>query len=178
MSTVVADMVRDARISECGLYRYTLDRKWGGPNNYYPMVFIMLNPSTADANIDDPTIRRCIGFAQRERQTAIMVVNLFAYRATSPKDMRAAADPVGPSNDNYLDQIFMQCSLRGHHVVAAWGAHGSHLKRDRAVWALAHKNALDLQCLGVTKDGHPKHPLYLPNDAALVPWRPTKAPSE
>lgn len=171
MSVVDLLMRREARISECGAYRYTLSRKWS--TDFYPMVFVMMNPSTADAEVDDPTIRRCIGFAQREHLNAIMVVNLFAFRATSPKDMLAAADPIGPENDDLLASVFFNAAMRGAPIVAAWGVHGAHKKRDRAVLRIAQSQGAKLQCLGVTKGGHPKHPLYLASDAALAEWCPT-----
>jgi hypothetical protein len=150
---------RGATISECGLYRYTLWRRWDdGPS----CLFVMLNPSTADAELDDPTIRRCRHFAKREGCGRFAVVNLFAFRATSPADMKAAADPVGPANAFHI----MGEAGNANLIIAAWGAHGSYMGRDKEVlWMLSHR---DIWRLGITKDGHPKHPLYLPNDAGLV----------
>lgn len=153
-------MIRSgAEFSECGLYRYLLYRRWAdGPR----CVFVMLNPSTADETSDDPTIRRCIGFAKREGCGALKVVNLFAYRATSPKAMKAAADPVGPDNDVHIMDAF---DTADGPIICAWGAHGSYLGRDRAVVGLIDA---PLFCFGLTKGGSPKHPLYLPGDAKLV----------
>lgn len=143
-----------AKMSECGAYRYVLERHWrpelGSVN------FIMLNPSTADANQDDPTIRRCIGFARAWGYGGLIVTNLFALRATDPKEMKAHAEPVGPRNDFWLKTIAHNATL----MVAAWGAHGAHLGRADEV-----RSWLDsLQCLGTTKGGFPRHPLYLKGD--------------
>lgn len=131
------------------------------------MLFIMLNPSTADAETDDPTIRRCLGFAERHSCTRLTVVNLFAFRATKPSDLLKAEDPVGPHNNGYLDeQIGYHASMRGP-IIAAWGSHP--FARDRAR-LLTEKWGFCLQALGHTKDGSPRHPLYLPAKAELRPF--------
>lgn len=160
------DMVRSAEISDDGMYRYALGRQWG---RGWPATFVMLNPSTADANIDDPTIRRCIGFARGWGLGGIRVVNLYAYRATNPRELWTAEDPVGPLNRRHLFNALERAATTDTPVVAAWGAHA---KRDRveAFLDLLHSNRVT--CLGVTKDGHPRHPLYLPKTATLSPWRP------
>lgn len=148
-----------AIISDCEAYRYRLAREWdSGPR----AVFVMLNPSTADATQDDPTIRRCISFAKREGCGSLDVVNLFAFRATSPADMKSAADPVGPENDRHIMDAFDNAD---GPIICAWGAHGAYRGRDREV---AHLIDAPLQCFGLTKAGAPKHPLYLPADAPLV----------
>lgn len=151
----------DAVISDCGQYRYKLTREWGsGPT----CVFIMLNPSTADASEDDPTIRRCISFARREGCGGLTVMNLFAYRATSPDDMMRAVDPVGPQNDEYLRSVLV---ANYSPIIAGWGAHGKFMSRDKAVSALLGDK---LECLGTTKTGQPRHPLYIRSDAPRLPW--------
>lgn len=160
---------KSAVISPCGTYRYQLGRRWG---EGAAMLFVMLNPSTADAEIDDPTIRRCVGFAKREGLAGIDVMNLFAFRSPSPSEMRRAADPVGPDNDDFLARMFLAASAWGAPVVAAWGAHGFHKGRDAKVYALAKGQGVLMQCLGVTNGGAPKHPLYLPADAPLIEWSP------
>jgi len=170
MSDLVMD--RSADLSDCGAYRYSLSRKWGG-DAYRPIVFVMLNPSTADASVDDPTIRRCMSFAQRESRTGILVVNLFAFRATSPTDMMESRDPIGADNDLVLSNAFFQAALTDAPVVAAWGAHGSYRARDREVYELALARAIKLQCFGRTKSGAPRHPLYLKSDTPLVEWQPS-----
>lgn len=139
-------------------YRYTLWRVWGDEANF--VQFVGLNPSTADETVDDPTIRRCVNFAKDWGYGALCMTNLFAYRATQPKDMKAAGDPVGPQNDLYLSEVSREAGL----VIAAWGAHGGFLGRDLAVWHLIP----EMKCLMLTKDGHPRHPLYLKADLKPV----------
>lgn len=159
-------MKRGAYISPCGVYRYSLEREWAdgtGPT----CAFIMLNPSTADADIDDPTIRRCIAFAQRWGFRALTVVNLFAFRATDPKAMISAADPVGPANDAAIASAVESCGL----LVAAWGVHGTLRGRGVAVRRLVEDHeGRGLHHLGLTRDGHPRHPLYLRGDSQPVRW--------
>lgn len=153
-------MERDAQLSEDGRYRYQLTRRWSeGP----VACFIGLNPSTADARVDDPTIRRCIGFARSWGCGALEMLNLFALRATDPRVMRADSAPVGPDNEQWLRSA---CE-RSEIIVACWGVHGVHLGRAGEVRGLLGD---DLLCLGTTKDGHPRHPLYLPASAQLRPF--------
>lgn len=141
-------------------YRYALWRDWGGEG--YAM-FVGLNPSTADETLDDPTIRRCVAYAKSWGYGALCMTNLFAFRATDPKDMLAATDPVGAENDATLLDLAERASV----VVAAWGTHGTHLGRAQTV-----RNMLpSLHYLKLTKDGHPGHPLYLKKELTPVPWR-------
>lgn len=130
-------------------------------------VFIGLNPSTADEVEDDPTIRRCMDYAKRWGYGALCVVNLFAFRATIPDDMKAYASPVGPENDRWL----MDVTRRAGVVVAGWGVHGAHRQRDRDVMRLLGGK---LSCLSKTKDGHPGHPLYLNKALKPVPYSEKK----
>jgi hypothetical protein len=147
-----------AVIDATGTYRYHLGRQW---NPLFPKrcCFIMLNPSTADAEIDDPTIRRCIGFAKAWGFGALDVVNLFAYRATDPKELflLAAGQAIGPDNDRWIRTVTGSagCQL----VVAAWGAHRMAGHRGSKVTDLIDRSMV---CLGRTKDGYPRHPLYVP----------------
>ena len=153
------DTCSSAQISPCGLYRYTLTRSWG---DALPLTFVMLNPSTADAAIDDPTIRRCIAFARRDGFGGIRVLNLFAYRSPYPSELVRVADPVGPDNDRHLATA---CGT----IVAAWGAverYGE--KRIRTVAQLL--SGKDVRCLGTTKSGQPRHPLYVKGDSPLTPF--------
>lgn len=150
-----------AEISPCGRYRYWLRRRWGdGPL----LGWVMLNPSTADAVDDDATIRRCIGFAKRERFDGIIVRNLFALRASDPRQLMFDEDPIGPRNTYHLSKCVGESM-----TVAAWGA-------DRAVklavpsLRTVRAAAESLVCLGVTKGGAPKHPLRLRGDRPLVPY--------
>ena len=155
-----------AEISECGLYRYKLVRQIPQPIRWVrPCLFIMLNPSTADAELDDPTIRRCISFAKREGCTRLTVVNLFALRATDPKALRKAEDPEGPLNDGYLLEEIETHQNIGL-TVAAWGA--DPFARRKAEWL--RNQIRPIQCLGFTRSGAPRHPLYLKADAPLTQW--------
>lgn len=144
-------------------YRYSLYREWGDPGN--KVVFVMLNPSTADEVRLDPTVTRCCGYARRWGYGAIEVVNIFAYRSTDPKGLLAVADPVGEENDQYILAAVEDAAL----VVAAWGVHGALQDRGRIVQELLADRCA-LTSLGVTKDGHPRHPLYLRADAVPVPF--------
>lgn len=136
-----------------GPYRYLLWRRWADAAT---VLFVMLNPSTADARRDDPTIRRCSGFARAWGFGGVEVVNLFAWRATDPRELRRAADPVGPEND----RVIAAAAARNHAVIAAWGNHGALGERDRQVAALLAR--FRPRCLGApTARGAPRHPLYV-----------------
>lgn len=166
----MSDVIRNAAISPCGKYRYLLTRDWQRPllmSSYQcSMLFVMLNPSTADATVDDPTIRRCMGFSRRETCYGIRVVNLFAFRATDPGELLCAEDPVGPLNNSYIE---FHAGIGGSEspVVVAWGKHPAALPRLQQLPVLRGQKLL---CLGTNKDGSPKHPLYVPKNAPLVPW--------
>jgi hypothetical protein len=145
-----------------GDYRYWLTRRWGeGP--LWPVV--MLNPSTADAAVDDPTIRRCQAFARREGRGGIAVLNLYAYRATDPRELTRTVDPVGPFNDAMLSVMFRVAT---GPVLVAWGARALPDRVER-LRSLAGDAAL--VCLGKTKAGHPRHPLYVEGSTELEEWR-------
>lgn len=159
-----------AIISECGLYRYRLWRIWD--EDGAPLVWIMQNPSTADAVDDDPTIRKCIGFAERAGFGGIVVMNVFAYRATDERELLKVDDPIGPKNWDYL---IGATSIRfGSRVVAAWGNQFGPKKKSRFRTGYCHAAAACVQqgayCLGTNKDGNPKHPLFVPYSAAMVKW--------
>lgn len=145
--------------SDDRVYRYTLWREWSMPLievNRKFVMFIGLNPSTADETKDDPTIRKCIHYAKAWGYGALCMTNLFAYRSTDPRKMKKHPHPVGPDSDKWLKECARKASL----IVAAWGRDGAHLKRDLQVEKLIN----DLQCLGQNPDGTPKHPLYLKNE--------------
>lgn len=150
-----------ATLSSCGRYRYDLLRRWDDRPPW--VLFVMLNPSTADATSDDPTIRRCQGYARAWGYGALRVANLFALRSTDPAGLRCAADPVGPKNDATIQRLSHAAPL----TVAAWGAHPFALDRARDV---ARRLLLAPHCLDRTRDGHPRHPLYLRRDLLPVPW--------
>lgn len=132
-------------------YRYTLNRVWN--QDLTTCMFIGLNPSTADENQNDPTVTRCINYAREWGYGSLVMTNIFGFRATDPKDMKADDDPVGPDNDYWLRKTAERSGI----VIAAWGTHGAYLDRGNEVVALIP----DLHCLKVTKDGFPSHPLYL-----------------
>ncbi len=152
-------------------YRWWLGRQWSDGS---PMTFIMLNPSTADAFKDDPTIRRCIDFAIRHGCSGLLVVNLYAYCSTDPRKLWEVSDPVGSENDRWIDEAVDRAGF----VVAAWGAHsGQDVRGDivgtRIAKLLEKKcGGNRLFCLGKTKVGYPRHPLYVRGDQALIAWRP------
>jgi hypothetical protein len=153
---------KGAIFSDCRLYRYQLWRIWD-PSKPYINV-IGLNPSTADEVSDDPTIRRCIDFAFRWGYGALYMTNLFAFRATLPKDMKRASDPIGPDNDQWIHKT----ALNAGKVIAAWGNHGTYLHRDQFVCALVR----NLYCFRITsKTAMPEHPLYLPKTVEPVQFQ-------
>jgi hypothetical protein len=143
-----------------GIYRYLLWRCWdsGAPR----VVFVMLNPSTADASRNDPTIRRCIGFAQTWGFGSVGVVNLFAYRSTDWHELSRAANPVGPDNDFYLNQAVHGTNL----VMAAWGNHGALAQQSSRVLSRIDR---PIHCLGFTRTGQPRHPLCVDGRVQPVP---------
>ncbi len=154
-------MLRTAVFSQCRKYRYSLSRIWDP--QFSKVLFIGLNPSTADEHHDDPTVRRCIGFARKWGFGGLILVNLFGYRSTNPAGLLKANDPVGPRNDKHI----LAGAGAATRVVIAWGTKGSLFARDQHVLSLL-PNA---HCLGVTKDGHPKHPLYLAGDTCVRRFR-------
>lgn len=179
---------KHAILSGDSKYRYLLRREWRGthePKNWRwfgakdgegkPLgepkaaLFVMLNPSTADAEQDDPTTRRCVGFAKAWKFERLEVVNLFAYRATDPRALLKLGhddDPVGWRNQEYI----RDASFRAGLIVCAWGAHGAHLGQDETVLGWLAGDA-PIVALARTKDGHPKHPLYIPTAAEPRPYR-------
>lgn len=165
-----------ADLSQCGAFRYRLWRRWAPRNNGQGhVVFVMLNPSTADATEDDATIRRCIGFAKRWGHGGLEVVNLFAYRATDPKHLYREwqEDPYKVTGDpQNLDTIVDVCSKNGP-VVLAWGGQGNvYHQRASVVETQLKRLGRPLHALaGLTKGGQPPHPLRLPADLPLVEWR-------
>lgn len=153
--------------SKARTYRYLLTRIWDP--TVKPLVFLMLNPSTANALTDDPTIRRLAGlngFARREGAGGVVVVNLFSLCSPHPKDLLTHSDPVG----RYGDAFIRRASVLGDGVVVAWGAFPVAVGRGRQVVAGLRDRGVALRCLGRTSAGQPRHPLYLPGDAVLEPY--------
>jgi hypothetical protein len=156
-------MERAAVISACGAYRYRLTRRW---SDAPPLRFVMLNPSTADAIDDDPTIRRCIGFARREGAGGLIVANLYALRSPSPEPLWSAGDPIGPKNRRTLLSLAAQAFDQSAPIVCAWGALARQDQIDEALMMFQASGAR-LACLGRTRNGAPRHPLYVRADQPL-----------
>ena len=151
---------KNATFSDCRKYRYALSRTWDGKKK--TVLFIGLNPSTADEKIDDPTIRRCINYAQNWGYGGFLMVNLFAYRATIPTELKNVKNPIGNDNDLHIIEHLKKAEL----AVAAWGNEGSHLNRDKEV----KKIIPNLMCLKINKSGQPAHPLYQKKDLKLIKY--------
>lgn len=153
-------MNKGAILSRNRLYRYVLWREWNLGKG--TCVFIGLNPSTADEAVDDPTLRRCVNFAKDWGYGKYVMVNLFAYRATDPRDLKIIPKPIGYKNNHYIKEQCHDADL----VVAAWGNYGHLLKRDKQVLKLL-KN-VSLKCFKITAQGQPAHPLYQSKDSLLM----------
>ena len=158
------DAASVAIYSDCERYRYVLTRVWdpGGRK----ALFVMLNPSTATEVQNDPTVERCERRARTLGFGGFRVCNIFAWRETDPKIMRGAADPVGPANDAAI----RESCLWADTIICAWGTHGAHLDRGPAVERLMRATGRPLTHLGLTRDGHPKHPLYIGYTVAPMDW--------
>lgn len=155
-----------AVISPCERYRYLLKRPCDdmlAPRA--AAVFVMLNPSTADAQVDDPTIRRCRGFAKTWGCRGLVVANLYALRSTDPGALRGVQDPIGPENDRHLQELAREYG----DIVCAWGSHAEPPRVEHVSRILRLAGAR-LWCLGTNKDGAPRHPLYVPADQRLARW--------
>ncbi len=152
---VKGDAPSAAVYSDCELYRYTLTREWAPERGR--LLCVMLNPSTATEAQNDPTVERCERRARALGYGAFRVCNIFAYRATDPKVMRAVADPVGPDNDAAIEES----AAWADRILCAWGSHGAHRGRGPAVERLLRATGRPLCHLGLTRDGHPRHPLYV-----------------
>lgn len=146
--------------SPCESYRYALERRWSDGGKF--LVMIMLNPSTATEAQNDPTVARCERRARMWGFDGLLVLNIFAYRATDPQDMKAAADPVGPLNDlTIMDAITGVAMNPASQILCGWGTHGNHTGRADKVLAMIAARGITPLALSWTKDGHPQHPLYI-----------------
>lgn len=157
-----------AVISECGRYRYTLSRRTDCPLRWIKHAcWIMLNPSTADATIDDPTIRRVKAFSASWGFTNVTVVNLYALRATDPQELWTAdVDPIGPENNQHI----LAAARAANQIICAWGKPGPEQTRPSQVRGMLEELAGDLYWLKLNKDGSPGHPLYLPKSLTPQLW--------
>ena len=151
---------KNATFSDCRKYRYALSRTWNGKKK--TILFIGLNPSTANEKIDDPTIRRCINYAQNWGYGSLLMVNLFAYRATLPSELKNVKNPIGNDNDLHILELSKKADL----TVAAWGNEGFLLNRDKVVKKLIP----NLMCLKINKSGQPSHPLYQKKNLKLIKY--------
>lgn len=167
LKRITDGLERGVLFSDCGKYRYKLWRRW---SDKPPLVFIMLNPSTADLLKNDPTIERC------ERRTrmlgfgAIYVGNAFAFRATQPDDMKAHDDPIGNLNDASLRALMNMAKWSGGKVIVGWGKDGGFRGRSKEVVDIALDCGVQLYCLAYCKNGQPQHPLYIPYEEKMKPW--------
>ena len=152
----MGDTASLAQYSDCECYRYSLTRIWNSAERR--VLFVMLNPSTATEIQNDPTVERCERRARHLGYGAFRVTNIFAWRATDPRDLRAAAEPNGADND----KVLVEGANWAHDIIAAWGVHGAHLDRGQTVAELLRGTGKPLFHLGLSKQGHPRHPLYLP----------------
>jgi len=159
------DAESEAVYSDCERYRYSLTRIWdaGGAR----VLFIMLNPSKATEVQNDPTVERCERRARVLGFGGFRVMNIFAWRETDPRLLRAAAAPVGPDNDRLLIEALPWADT----VIAGWGVHGAHLDRGPRVEAMLRDAGAELHCLGLSKAGHPRHPLYIAYATPTQVWQ-------
>lgn len=148
-----------AIFSPCRTWRYSLTRVWAPSKRV--LMFVGLNPSTADEEKNDPTVTRCVNYAHDWGYGTLLMMNIFALRSTDPRGLKIVDDPIGPENDAYLQAT----SRQANSIVCGWGNHGQFMQRGVRVYDLLKQRAL--LCLGVTKAGEPSHPLYLRRD--LIP---------
>lgn len=161
----------DAVLSPCKKYRYTLTRRWS-PDRNFPdegmINWIMLNPSKADAQVDDATITRCIKRSKTLGFSSLVVTNLFAWRATDPRDMIGVEYPVGPENNEHILEVAGKAS----RIVFGWGANGEYMRRDWEVDKMIRELGIHPFCLAITNYGFPMHPLYIKATQDLIPYPP------
>ena len=159
------DIESEAAYSTCGAYRYWLARRWSDQGGI--INFVMLNPSVANEMTNDPTVERCERRARQLGFGSFCVTNIFAWRETHPKKLRQAAAPIGPENDGVL----LQEAEKADMVIAAWGTHGAHLSRGSQVAALLTEHGINAHHLGLSKEGHPRHPLYISYGVKPQQWK-------
>lgn len=167
-TTYVGSAASGAVLDKSRVYRYSLWRRWReGAGLSRMAAFVGLNPSTADESQDDPTVKRCMRFARSWGLGGLVMLNIFAIRATDPQEMKRAPCPIGEDNDEAICWVAHSCGL----MVCSWGNHGDHLGRSAAVIRLLRRQCgCAIWDLGLTKKGHPKHPLYLPVCTKRVRW--------
>lgn len=162
---MISAVIARAVFSEDRTYRYVLHRRWGRASRI--ALFVMLNPSTADEDSDDPTIRKCMGFAERWGFEGLTVVNLFAFRTAYPRELRLEHDPIGPDNDKWIQDL---ASSELATVIVAWGRWGAEYERRvRDVVRLLGRRR-PVECIGTVAGGHPRHPLMAPYRSRRMLW--------
>jgi len=164
-------MNRGALLDKTGTYRYALWREWDG--ELPPVLWVMLNPSTADADVDDATIRKCVTLSKQFGYGCLAVANLFSFRATDPKNLHEfckQGDPIGPHTDSFLSEM----NIPGLDVICAWGSNIPKQFSDRPRQVLDLLVKANTFALRLSKDGHPWHPLYLPSSIKPMPWKGEK----
>lgn len=163
----------DAHISADEKHRYWLERRWSEDPEARAFIVVGLNPSTADARQDDPTIRRCVGFAHRLGYGRLVMLNLYSFRSTTPLGLYRQPDAArnGPEAEDTLCAFLGGAVGRGDTAVAAWGAQPKAEARAAEVFSLAEAFGVTLHCLSVTADGSPRHPLYLRSETPLEVWQ-------
>jgi len=154
-------MKKDATLSNDRMYRYSLSRIWDESKDL--VLFVCLNPSTANESTDDPTVTRCIEFARAWNYGGVLIGNLFALRATDSGKLYKAADPIGPENDKWLGRLAVRAKL----IIAAWGNEGSHMNRSKNVLRILRTP----YALMINKTGEPRHPLYVPLSTRPTPYK-------
>lgn len=157
-----------ALLSPDRVYRYTLERTWDPERPQ--CAFIGLNPSTADESALDPTLRRCVRFADGWGYGSFVMLNLFAFRSTDWRGLHHARDPVGPANDRWIDQMTAEVVNDGGIVVCCWGTHAQFVAGGRARIAAVRDGLAEPYYIRLTKSGFPEHPLYLPSRLEPTPW--------
>lgn len=160
-----------AVISDDELYRYRLFRRWGWGTEKGTPLWVLLNPSTADYQEDDPTVRRCVGFSKAWGYDSMEIVNLYGWRATDPGELAEVDDPIGPKNDHHLAEAL---DRKVQVVICAWGTKSPRSERAKAVLQLIEAAGHVPMCLHRTKDGHPGHPLYLRSTLRPIPLKEEK----
>lgn len=161
--------IREAKFSPHKAYRYILQMRWSEMRKHEMLAFIMLNPSTADEMKNDPTVERCERRARLDGYGGVIILNAYALRSTDPKALYKSDDPIGPDNDLYIAEAL---AFPKPAVVCAWGHHIDKVRpgRSRRLLDLIRAHDIEPMCLGVTQDGHPKHPLYISYEQFPIPY--------
>jgi len=159
------NVIKDAILDETRTYRYMLKRQWGEDNNNF-VNFVLLNPSTANEERDDPTVMACIALAQNMGFDGLYITNLFALRTKNPDTLKQNKNPIGDKNDTFIKRY----ALKSKRIIIAWGNHGEFLRRGEKVIHIISQIQVPY-CFEITKKGNPRHPLYIKRSTHPFPWR-------